>query len=103
MIFCSSEKSYFLKISIHHPTLALNPPFLVLQPPPKTAENFGNYVIMPIYPYDPIEEVLSERDELYIDSNNNNKCDLDFCSNIYNNWSYKVWMILPIFFIYIKI
>ena len=35
----------------------------------------GNFVIMPFYPFDPIEEVLSERDEIYIDKNNNNKYD----------------------------
>jgi len=35
----------------------------------------GNYVIMPLYPFDPIEEVLSERDELYSDINNNGKFD----------------------------
>ena len=37
--------------------------------------NNGSYVIMPIYPFGPYEEVLSERDELYIDSNNNGKWD----------------------------
>ena len=31
----------------------------------------GNFVIMPLYPYDPYEEVLSELDEEFIDNNNN--------------------------------
>ena len=30
---------------------------------------------MPIYPFDPYEEVLSERDELYHDKNNNGRWD----------------------------
>ena len=38
-------------------------------------QNNGNYVIMPLYPFDPIEEVLSERDELYSDLNNNSLYD----------------------------
>ncbi len=38
-------------------------------------ENSDNFVIMPLYPFDPIEEVLSERDEIYKDNNNNNKHD----------------------------
>ena len=39
--------------------------------------NSGNYVIMPFYPFDPIEEVLSERDEIYTDTNNNGRYDID--------------------------
>ena len=35
-------------------------------------QKHGNYIIMPLYPFDPLEEVLSERDELYSDLNNNN-------------------------------
>ena len=35
----------------------------------------GNYVIMPLYPYDPYEEVLSEMDEDFTDSNNNGRFD----------------------------
>jgi len=31
----------------------------------------GDFIIMPIYPYDPFEEVLSERDEKFTDINNN--------------------------------
>ena len=31
----------------------------------------GNYVIMPLYPYDPYEEVVSELDEDFTDLNNN--------------------------------
>ena len=40
-------------------------------------ENLGNYVIMPLYPFDPIEEVLSERDELFQDNNKNGQWDVD--------------------------
>ena len=39
-------------------------------------QNTGNFVIMPFYPFDPIEEVLSERDELFIDANNNSQWDI---------------------------
>ena len=38
-------------------------------------EDNGNYVIMPLYPFGPFEEVLSERDESFKDSNNNGKWD----------------------------
>jgi len=40
-------------------------------------EQFGNFVIMPLYPFDPIEEVLSERDEIFMDKNNDGKYDFD--------------------------
>jgi microcin C transport system permease protein len=39
-------------------------------------QNTGNFVIMPFYPFDPIEEVLSERDELFIDENDNSQWDI---------------------------
>ena len=38
-------------------------------------ENSGNYVIMPMYPFGPFEEVLSERDEDFKDTNKNGKWD----------------------------
>ena len=38
-------------------------------------ENSNNYVIMPLYPYNPYEDVLSELDEEYTDFNGNNKWD----------------------------
>ena len=38
-------------------------------------ENNGNFVIMPLYPYNPYEDVLSELDEQYSDLNGNNKWD----------------------------
>ena len=38
-------------------------------------DNSGNYVIMPLYPFGPFEEVLSERDEEFKDKNNNGKWD----------------------------
>jgi len=39
-------------------------------------QNTGNFVIMPFYPFDPIEEVLSERDEQFFDENNNSQWDI---------------------------
>ena len=44
----------------------------------KTCEddNNGNYVIMPIYPYHPHEDLKDELDEEYIDQNQNGKYDL---------------------------
>tara|TARA_B100000959_G_C14977343_1_gene622051 strand:- start:1490 stop:2752 length:1263 start_codon:yes stop_codon:yes gene_type:complete len=38
-------------------------------------ENKGNYVIMPLYPYGPYEDVITERDEPFTDINNNGKWD----------------------------
>ena len=38
-------------------------------------QNSDNYIVMPLYPFDPLEEVLSEKDETYSDLNNNNKYD----------------------------
>ena len=38
--------------------------------------NNGDYVIMPLYPFDPYEEVLTELDEDYTDSNNNGIWDI---------------------------
>ena len=40
-------------------------------------ENDGDFVIMPLYPYDPYEEVLSELDEEYTDLNGNKRWDID--------------------------
>ena len=37
----------------------------------------GNFIIMPIYPYDPFEEVLSELDEEYTDVNSNGIWDIE--------------------------
>lgn len=34
-------------------------------------EDNGNWVIMPLYPYDPYEEVISEKDEQFTDMNGN--------------------------------
>ena len=39
-------------------------------------EAYGNYVIMPLYPFGPYEEVLSERDEQFKDLNKNGKWDI---------------------------
>jgi len=38
-------------------------------------ENDGNWVLLPIYPYDPYEEVMSENDEEFTDLNSNGKWD----------------------------
>jgi len=35
----------------------------------------GNWVILPLYPYDPYEEVISEKDEQFFDANSNGKWD----------------------------
>ena len=40
------------------------------------SENEGNWIILPLYPYDPYEEVISEKDEQFFDSNSNGKWDL---------------------------
>ena len=40
-------------------------------------ENNGNWVMLPLYPYDPYEEVMSENDEEFTDSNSNGKWDLE--------------------------
>ena len=38
-------------------------------------ENNGNWVLLPIYPYDPYEDVISEKDEQLFDLNSNGKWD----------------------------
>jgi len=38
-------------------------------------ENNGDFLIMPLYPYNPYEDVLSELDEQYVDLNGNKKWD----------------------------
>ena len=38
-------------------------------------EDKGNWVIMPLYPYDPYEEVISEKDEQFTDGNGNGVWD----------------------------
>jgi microcin C transport system permease protein len=39
-------------------------------------ENIGNYVIMPLYPYHPHEDLKDELDEIYEDLNNNGEYDI---------------------------
>ena len=39
-------------------------------------EHNGNYVIMPIYPYHPHEDLKDDLDEEYVDKNNNSKYDI---------------------------
>ena len=50
------------------------PHYRILQKTFRTQNN-GNFIIMPLYPYDPYEDVLSELDEQYTDLNGNNKWD----------------------------
>ena len=38
-------------------------------------ENNGNWVLLTLYPYNPYEEVISEKDEQFTDKNNNGKWD----------------------------
>ena len=38
-------------------------------------ENNGNWVILALYPYDPFEDVMSEKDEEFTDNNSNGKWD----------------------------
>ena len=38
-------------------------------------ENNGNWVLLTLYPYNPYEEVISEKDEQFTDENNNGKWD----------------------------
>ncbi len=38
-------------------------------------EGEGNWVILPLYPYDPYEEVISEKDEQFFDVNSNGQWD----------------------------
>ena len=40
-------------------------------------ENNGNWVLLTLYPYNPYEEVISEKDEQFTDENNNGKWDKD--------------------------
>ena len=40
-------------------------------------QNNGNYVIMPLYPFDPFEDAISERDEEYNDANSNGQWDIN--------------------------
>ena len=39
-------------------------------------QNDGNWVLLPLYPYDPYEEVISEKDEQFFDLNKNGKWDI---------------------------
>ena len=75
-IFSSNhyEAKFFGQDSVRGEVKYGEPNYRILQ---KSYENQNNdnYVIMPLYPFDPIEEVLSERDELYSDVNKNGKYD----------------------------
>ena len=68
------EASFFGQDSVKGKPKYGGPNYRVLKNTFK-AQNNGNYVIMPLYPFDPLEEVLSERDELYSDLNNNKSYD----------------------------
>ena len=68
------DASFFGQDSMRGKPKYGKPNYRVLQVTFSNQKN-GNYVIMPLYPFDPLEEVLSERDELYSDLNNNNRYD----------------------------
>ena len=48
------------------------PHYRLLKKQYKNADE-GNWVILPLYPYDPYEEVISEKDEQFFDMNSNGK------------------------------
>ena len=50
------------------------PHYRLLKKQYKNADE-GNWVILPLYPYDPYEEVISEKDEQFFDINSNGKWD----------------------------
>jgi len=68
------EAKFFGQDSIRGNIKYGEPNYRILQEYFKS-QNDDNYVIMPFYPFNPFEEVLSERDELYNDINNNGKYD----------------------------
>ena len=69
------EAKFFGQDSIRGEKKYGQPNYRILQKSYKK-QNTGNFVIMPFYPFDPIEEVLSERDELFIDENDNSQWDI---------------------------
>ena len=68
------EASFFGQDSIKGKVKFGKPNYRILQKTFKE-QNSDNYIIMPLYPFDPLEEVLSEKDESYSDLNNNNQYD----------------------------
>jgi len=68
------EASFFGQDSIQNKKRYGTPHYRLLKKKFKL-ENMGNYVIMPFYPFGPFEEVLSERDEVFDDKNDNGKWD----------------------------
>tara|TARA_Y100000590_G_scaffold159760_2_gene183264 strand:- start:456 stop:1730 length:1275 start_codon:yes stop_codon:yes gene_type:complete len=69
------EASFFGQDSIQGKKKYGEPHYRILKKDFKDKQK-GNYVIMPLYPFGPFEEVLSERDEKYVDKNNNGKWDV---------------------------
>ena len=68
------EAKFFGQDSIRGNVKYGEPNYRILQKYFKS-QNDDNYVVMPFYPFNPFEEVLSERDELYSDLNKNGKFD----------------------------
>ena len=68
------EASFFGQDSVYGKKRFGEPHYRLLKKQFQKTNN-GNYVIMPIYPFGPYEEVLSERDEPFTDSNKNGKWD----------------------------
>ena len=69
------EAKFFGQDSVRGNKKYGKPNYRILQKSYKK-QNAGNFVIMPFYPFDPIEEVLSERDEQFFDENNNSQWDI---------------------------
>ena len=70
------EAKFFGQDSIRGKIKYGEPQYRILQKTFKTQNN-GNFIIMPLYPYDPYEDVLSELDEQYTDLNGNSKWDVN--------------------------
>ena len=68
------EASYFGQDHVKGRKRFGKPHYRLLKESFKKVKN-GNFVLMPLYPYDPYEEVLSELDEDFTDSNNNGVWD----------------------------
>ena len=68
------EAKFFGQDSIRGQIKYGEPHYRTLQKTFRTQDN-GNFVIMPLYPYAPYEDVLSELDEQYTDLNGNNRWD----------------------------
>ena len=78
------EASFFGQDSVQGKKKYGEPHYRILKKQFKNQQK-SNYVIMPLYPFGPFEEVLSERDEYYTDKNKNGKWDTGETYNDENN------------------